>query len=52
MLFGHHSGSGTHHQLFVKHPMIRRAHERALAATWPVYQAVGAVELDDERAGG
>lgn len=30
-------------RLFVKHPKLRRVHERALAATWTLYQAVGAL---------
>jgi hypothetical protein len=33
-------------RLFVKYPKLRRVHERALAATWDLYQAVGALAAD------
>lgn len=33
-------------RIFVKHPKLRRVHERALAATWDLYQAVGALAAD------
>ena len=31
---------------FKKHPKLRRAHERALAATWALYQAIGRAQVD------
>lgn len=33
-------------RLFKKHPKLRPAHERALAATWALYQAVGRAQVD------
>jgi hypothetical protein len=37
---------GKHNRIFAKNPKLRRVHERALTATWELYQVVGALTAD------